>query len=178
VKQGTLARAGGRVVQKGPTMARRVMISLFLIGVFGLTYLGYRHWSENQAMATGDVFPAAVPGATAPASAQPTQPIVYPPAKSSVAALPAAAEQALSQRQRGASAAAPSKAAAGLAADTINPNPPNGIVFAGSGRFQVYRQGSLTWRLDTDTGQTCILFATNAEWRKPQVYRHGCGAAH
>lgn len=166
-------------------MARRVMISLFLIGIFGLAYLGYRHWSENQAMATGDVFPdstdgSAVPAATGPGPAQPTQPIVYPPAKSSAAALPAGQTLLPSQDRTVAPAAAPSKAAAGPVADTILPNPPNGMAFAGSGRFQVYRQGSLTWRLDTDTGQTCVLFATNAEWRKPQVYRHGCrsSAAH
>ena len=58
--------------------------------------------------------------------------------------------------------------------DTIAPNPPNGAVFAGTGRFQVYRQGNLTWRLNTDNGQTCVLFATDAEWRKPRVYQNGC----
>jgi hypothetical protein len=70
--------------------------------------------------------------------------------------------------------------ALGSETDTIKPNPPNGMVFAGSGRFQVYRQGDLTWRLDTDSGQACVLFATNEEWRKPQVYQHGCNtsAAH
>ncbi len=54
------------------------------------------------------------------------------------------------------------------------------MVFAGTGRFQIYRQGNLTWRIDTETGQSCVLFATNAEWRRPQVYRHGCnsGATH
>ncbi len=51
---------------------------------------------------------------------------------------------------------------------------PNGAAFSGSGRYQFYRQGNLTWRLDTDTGTACVLFATNEEWRKPQVYRRGC----
>ncbi len=51
---------------------------------------------------------------------------------------------------------------------------PNGTPFAGTGRYQFYRQGNLTWRLDTDTGAACVIFATNQEWRKPQVYRHGC----
>jgi len=160
-------------------MARRGMISFFLIGIFGFTYLGYHHWSKNRAMATGDVFPDPRDRSAVPARTQPASPIVYPPAKSSVAALPAAAGQMpLPPQGQRVAPAAPSKTAAGLAADTISPNPPNGMAFAGPGRFQVYRQGSLTWRLDTDTGQTCILFATNAEWRKPQVYRHGCGAAH
>ena len=57
----------------------------------------------------------------------------------------------------------------------MSPNPPNGMLFGGSGRFQLYRQGNLTWRLDTETGKTCIIFATNEEWKKPQVYRTGCG---
>ena len=58
--------------------------------------------------------------------------------------------------------------------DTIPPNPPNGMVFSGSGPFQLYRQGNLTWRVDTGSGRSCILFATDAEWRKPRVYRQGC----
>jgi hypothetical protein len=44
------------------------------------------------------------------------------------------------------------------------------------GRFQVYRQGHLTWRIDTATGDTCVLLATHAEWRKPQVYQNGCNS--
>ena len=58
----------------------------------------------------------------------------------------------------------------------ISANPPNGTVFAGRGKYQLYRQGDLTWRLNTETGQTCIIFATDDEWRKPRVYRAGCGA--
>jgi hypothetical protein len=60
------------------------------------------------------------------------------------------------------------------AADTIERNPPNGTVFAGTGRYQVYRQGDLTWRLNTDNGQACIIFATDSEWRKARVYHNGC----
>ncbi len=60
------------------------------------------------------------------------------------------------------------------AADTIDRNPPNGMVFAGTGRYQVYRQGDLTWRLNTESGQACIIFATDSEWRKARVYRNGC----
>jgi hypothetical protein len=60
------------------------------------------------------------------------------------------------------------------AADSIQPNPPNGAVFAGTGKFQVYRQGNLTWRVDTQSGASCILFATMEEWKKPVVYHHAC----
>lgn len=62
------------------------------------------------------------------------------------------------------------------ASDTILRNPPNGTIFAGSGKYQLYRQGDITWRLNTDTGDACVLFATDAQWRKQQVYNHGCGA--
>ena len=59
--------------------------------------------------------------------------------------------------------------------DTIRRNPPNGMVFSGSGRFQLYRQGDITWRVNTDSGQACVIFATDEEWRKERVLRHGCG---
>ncbi len=60
------------------------------------------------------------------------------------------------------------------AMDSLAPNAPNRAAFAGTGKFQVYRQGDLTWRVDTDSGRTCILFATEEQWRKPVVYRNGC----
>ena len=62
------------------------------------------------------------------------------------------------------------------AGDTISPNPTNGMVFAGRGKYQVYRQGNITWRLNTETGQSCVLFATDEEWKKPRVYHAGCGS--
>ena len=59
--------------------------------------------------------------------------------------------------------------------DTIAPNAPNGLAFGGTGKFQWYRQGNLTWRVNTASGSTCIAFATMEEWQKPIVYSHGCG---
>jgi hypothetical protein len=58
--------------------------------------------------------------------------------------------------------------------DTISRSPQNGMVFAGSGKFQLYRQGDITWRLNTDTGWACVLFATDAQWAMPRVFDHGC----
>jgi hypothetical protein len=60
------------------------------------------------------------------------------------------------------------------ASDTIARQPPNGMTFAGTGPVQVYRQGNITWRINTTDGSYCVLFATNREWRKPQVYNAGC----
>jgi hypothetical protein len=62
------------------------------------------------------------------------------------------------------------------AAETIRRNPPNGLVAAGTGRFQLYRQGDLTFRLNTETGESCVLFASEALWRNPLVYEHGCAS--
>jgi hypothetical protein len=62
------------------------------------------------------------------------------------------------------------------ASQTIRRNPPNGIVTAGSGKFELYRQGDLTFRLNTETGDACVLFATQAEWSKNIVYDHGCNS--
>lgn len=59
--------------------------------------------------------------------------------------------------------------------DTIAPNAPNGAIFTGSGAYQWYRQGNLTWRVDSRTGRSCIVFATDEEWRKERVMSHGCG---
>jgi hypothetical protein len=70
----------------------------------------------------------------------------------------------------------PSAMHAGLpTTDSVAPNPSNGMRFAGSGSYQWYRQGNLTWRVDTTTGRSCIIYATMEEWRKQIVMSHGCG---
>ena len=75
-------------------------------------------------------------------------------------------------------AAVPSNIEASLpATDTLSPNAPNGMAFGGSGKYQWYRQGNLTWRINTQSGSSCIAFATMEEWQKPLVYSHGCGNA-
>lgn len=78
------------------------------------------------------------------------------------------------QPQRSAVTPTPAPATAAATTDSLPLNPPNRAVFAGTGRFQVYRQGDLTWRLNTDTGSACVLFATEEEWRRPIVYRDAC----
>ena len=59
--------------------------------------------------------------------------------------------------------------------DSRSPNAPNGMAFAGSGTYQWYRQGNLTWRIDTATGHSCIIYATLEEWQKRIVSSNGCG---
>jgi hypothetical protein len=48
--------------------------------------------------------------------------------------------------------------------------------FAGSGVYQWYRQGGLTFRIDTSTGKSCVLYATKKLWRDPLVHSNGCGS--
>ena len=59
--------------------------------------------------------------------------------------------------------------------DTLPPNAPNELHFSGGGTYQWYRQGNLTYRVDTASGRSCIAYATMEEWRKPIVSSHGCG---
>jgi hypothetical protein len=59
--------------------------------------------------------------------------------------------------------------------DSQLPNAPNGMRFGGSGTYQWYRQGNITWRLDTVSGRSCIVYATMEEWQKQIVMAHGCG---
>jgi len=72
----------------------------------------------------------------------------------------------------------PSKAAATaiVSALSSDSSEPSGTALAGKGRYQLYRQGKITWRLDTDSGEACILFATEAEWHKQRVYENGCNS--
>src|SRR5215470_7474038 len=169
-------------------MGKRVLV-IVLLALLGLfAYAGYTSYDARRAGVSGQVFAgdrARLKGDNARSSSsglatpdsvtkQETEPIVYPPAVAQGATAPAASTSPeLTPRQVTQTLqAAPTEAPAN---DTISPHPPNGMVFSGSGRYQVYRQGNITWRLDTETGRSCVLFATDEEWKKPRVYKAGCG---
>lgn len=59
--------------------------------------------------------------------------------------------------------------------DGIEQASANRMAFAGAARFQLYRQGDITWRLDMETGRTCVLLATDEQWKLERVFSHGCG---
>jgi hypothetical protein len=42
------------------------------------------------------------------------------------------------------------------------------------GRYETLRQGPRVWRLDTATGTSCILLATQEDWKKPGIKRQSC----
>ncbi|WP_263365767.1 hypothetical protein [Edaphobacter bradus] len=168
-------------------MSKWVVLGVLVLLVF-LAFLGYHSYDAKRAGVTGDVYRA--DGTTsAKDEARATgdrssegETVVYPVAapaqasvQSSAQAVAAATDQGgqVSQPQVSQSMQPPPATAPG--SDTISPNPPNGMVFSGSGRYQLYRQGNITWRLDTETGRSCIIFATDEEWKKPKVYRAGCG---
>jgi hypothetical protein len=183
-------------------MAKRVVIIVVVLALAIFAYYSYNRYDSRRAGVSGEVFSndpqpskaradaasRSATGSTASsdkkASDSDVETIVYP---SSVTAQPAAS--ATTTQPSSTTAAATTPASPGLqvtqtgdaaheatpTADTISANPPNGMMFAGRGKYQVYRQGNITWRVNTETGQTCILFATDEEWKKPRVYHAGCG---
>lgn len=42
------------------------------------------------------------------------------------------------------------------------------------GRYQIHQNGFRTWRLDTTTGEDCILLTSEADWKKPGTSVQGC----
>lgn len=162
-------------------MEKRVWLIALVVALALLVYIGYNRYPAKRAGGSGDVFTSdnerldtreSTGSTRAPASkSSEEEKIVYPSATEGQAVQPAAPAEGTSQvtqSMQPAPATAPGS-------DTISPNPPNGMVFSGSGRYQLFRQGNITWRLDTDTGRTCIIFATDEEWKKPRVYKAGCG---
>ena len=152
-------------------MLRNVLVALGFLIVAVFAFVGYNSYSVRQHETSDEVYSAGAPiaGAT---SARPPAGTSQPPATLPTGTVDAAAttgsSEVTSTGARSANGAAPP------AADSIAPAPPNGMTFGGSGHYQLYRQGDLTWRLNTDNGETCVLFATDEEWHKPKVYKAGC----
>jgi len=152
----------------GGGMQKGVLTGLFLLIVTVFLYVGYTGYasrrSGGEAYADGAASGRTRSDVKAEATGTPA---------SGLPATPTTGDAAGTMVAQG-GAAASSTGMALPAADSIAPNPPNGMTFGGSGHFQLYRQGDLTWRLNTETGETCVLFATDEEWRKPKVFKAGC----
>ena len=146
---------------------QRIFRFLLVIMVVIVGVVGYFHWSRTRAMNNGEVHVREQPSDTAKSAApetaanQPAQPQDQPGN---------ATDTQISQNR--------ADVVTLPASDTISRNPPNRTIFAGTGKFEFYRQGDITWRMDTATGQACVLFATEAHWRRTLVYEHGCGATN
>jgi hypothetical protein len=177
-------------------MAKRVIIIVVVLALAIFAYYSYNRYDATRAGLSGEVFSndpqpsrtKAATGTTASsdkkASDSDVETIVYPsstttqpaptaataqPSSTAVASAPASSDLQVTQAGGPTHEGAP-------AGNTISANPPNGMMFAGRGKYQVYRQGNITWRVNTETGQTCVLFATDEEWKKPRVYQAGCGS--
>lgn len=144
-------------------MGKRFLIIALLLVVALCAYVGYNRYDARRAGVNGDVF-----------SSDPPSHSANPPSPTSSQAVLSAEPAPRQPEPSPNTQLSQSTPGAPPTTDTISPNPPNGMVFSGSGRFQVYRQGDLTWRIDTESGDSCILFATDEEWKKPKVYRNGC----
>jgi hypothetical protein len=171
-------------------MAKRILVIVPLLVLALFAYEGYRSYDAKRMIATGQVYSNGVIHSAArgsePRSTEPDI-LVYPAPATNGLSTEDQQDQGTdttsptmqaSSTPAGGSQVVRSQQSAALnppATDTISPNPPNGMTFSGSGRYQLYRQGNLTWRLDTETGRSCVIFATDEEWRKPRVYRAGCG---
>jgi hypothetical protein len=147
-------------------MQRTVQIALILVvAVVGV--LGYLHWSKTRALNSGAVHvrpQAADTGKAAPETAAANQ--------------PAETASEAQNSDQGQPQGVQSSVYTLPASDAISRNPGDRTILAGTGRYQLYRQGDITWRMDTASGQACVLFATEAMWRRTLVYQHGCGASN
>ena len=167
---------GGRAM-----MVKRILwgVAIAVVGVF--FYLGYHTYDAGRTLSSGDVQNGDSSRVSdksktdAASAAQPAnQTIVYPAANQPGGTIMSAPKEPNSTEAQIAQPGISTAAATPPPADSIDPNPPNGMRFSGSGRYQLYRQGNITWRLDTNTGSSCIIFATDEEWKKPRVRHDAC----
>jgi len=140
-------------------MVKRIGIIVAAILLVYFCYLGYLRYKTNHDAASGEIY------SDDPDHSKTHSETGYTPQTSTEKST----RSQTSTIAMNANMAAP-------ASDSIGPNPSNGVAFAGTGKFQVYRQGNLTWRVNTESGESCILFATEEEWRRQIVYSHGCAS--
>jgi hypothetical protein len=145
---------------------QRILRFLLIIAIVIVGVVWYFHWSRTRAMNSGEVRVREQPAATASPQTAPANQPAQPQDQ------PAGAANTQSDEERAQTADVVTLPAS----ETLSRNPPNRTILAGTGRFELYRQGDITWRMDTETGHACVIFASEAMWRKPLVYEHGCGA--
>lgn len=180
--------------------AKRIVVIIAVAAVAALGVFWYWQRSKQRALGSGNVYvksetadqtvassaPPPSGDSTQTATPAPTDEASNPDSKQPAAKPSAGIEKAVHAAQV---APAPQQPASPPpmtqprgalevpTSDTIPRNPPSGLIFAGAGKYQLYRQGDITWRLDTDTGRACIIFATDAQWSRNRVYDQGCGAS-
>jgi hypothetical protein len=116
----------------------------------------FTHWSHTRALNGGQVHVRTTPEAPGLAN-QPTSEVATNQPDASVSG------------QQGEVATIPTT-------QPITRNPQSALMPVSTGKFQLYRQGDITYRINAQTGTACVLFATQAQWSKALVYQNGCGA--
>ena len=152
-------------------MLRGVLIGLLILVVVVFAYVGYSSYATGRSSAGGDAYADGMAGGRARTDVK-AESAGSSGAAATLPAMPTTGDA--DGAAKGLLAQGGAAAGGAPATDSIAPNPPNGMTFGGSGHYQLYRQGDLTWRLNTETGETCVIFATDEEWRKAKVYRAGC----
>lgn len=153
-------------------MLKPVSTGLCILVVVVFAYVGYSSYATRKSAPNGSVYADGMQGGGRAKSDAKAEQTGAGAGATSFPAMSPTGDSNGQVAQRGDGAEAGGMPAP--ATDSIAPNPPNGMTFGGSGHFQLYRQGDLTWRLNTDNGETCVIFATDEEWRKPKVFKAGC----
>jgi len=155
-----------------PKIFRLLMVASAL--VLGAFY--FVHWSKTRALNSGEVHVRQQPNDKTKPDATANTSATLPDSQAQPSQPQEVASNSPDDSGVNSSRPQPQNSVATLpASETISRNPQNGIAAVGSGKFELYRQGDLTFRLNTETGQACVLLATDSQWRRPLVYEHGCG---
>ena len=147
---------------------QRIFRLLLVVSAIVLSGFYFVHWSKTRALNSGAVHVRSQPvdqakAANSPPSSTPPEIPSQPTPPQEVAS--AAGEQL---RPR-------SQTVSVQTSETLGRHPSNGILAAaGKSKFELYRQGDLTFRLNTETGDACVLLATQDQWSNTVVYSHGC----
>jgi hypothetical protein len=131
-----------------------------LIGV-----VWFAHWSKSRAhntAANNSTAPHTIAPAATPDTAMPNQTVPQETAEAVTPSVPMVPQH-------------PGPITEQPVANSLSPHPPAGFVTPSTQKFALYRQGDLTYRLNTQSGQACVLLASDELWHKPIVYQHGCG---
>lgn len=155
-----------------------LVAAAIIIGVVWFAHLSKKRSNNTASVHTPPPATAAQPASPDTTAANPANPDTAapaatpdqtPPSQEVASATPAAAPSETMVPQH------PGPITEQPTANALSPHPPAGFVTPANQKFALYRQGDLTYRLNTQSGQACILLASESLWQKPLVYQHGCG---
>jgi hypothetical protein len=160
-----------------PKIFRLLLVAAVII----IAIVWFGHWSKTRgnrgAVQVRNQTPNGAPKSTAPEAAAALPGAANPAAPTATADQSTAPQEVASATAEGPVMVPqhPGPITEQPAANALSPHPASGFVTPAAQKFALYRQGDLTYRLNTQSGQACVLLATDALWQKPLVYQHGCG---